>query len=91
MTLHFSCKDPQIAAHYRREFLTQFSIQACLFHTMTEDEIASTKAKWKLAMYAEARKQEHYDYEVINGVRRVIYDSHANHQPVLLIPEVEVE
>lgn len=88
MTLHFSCKDPKVAEHYRREFLTQFSIQACLFHTMTEAEIASVKAAWKLAMYAEARKQEHYDYTVKNGVRQVVYDH--DHKPVLLIPEVEV-
>ena len=88
MTLHFSCKDPKIADYYRSQFLTQFSIQAALFPSMTEAEIAGVKAGWKLAMYAEARRQEHYDYTVKNGVRQVVYDH--DHKPVLLIPEVEV-
>ena len=88
MSLHFVCKDDKLADFYRHQFLTQFSIQACLFNTMTEAEIASVKAAWKLAMYAEARKQEHYDYTVKNGVRQVIYDD--DHKPVLLVPEVEV-
>lgn len=89
MTIHFACKDDKVAEHYRRLFLTQFSTQACLFPKMTEVEITGVKAAWKLAMYQEARKQQHYDYEVINGMRRVIYDD--KHQPVLLIPEVEVQ
>ena len=88
MTLHFSCKDPKIADYYRSQFLTEFSIQAALFPSMTEAEIAGVKAGWKLAMYAEARRQEHYDYTVKNGVRQVVYDH--DHKPVLLIPEVEV-
>ena len=88
MTLHFSCKDDKIADYYRSQFLTQFSVQAALFPSMTEAEIASVKAGWKLAMYAEARRQEHYDYEVKNGMRRLVYDH--DHKPVLLIPEVEV-
>lgn len=89
MTLHFSCKDDKVAEHYRRLFLTQFSTQACLFPQMTAAEIVAVRSGWKLAMYQEARKQQHYDYEVINGVRRVIYDK--DHKPVLLIPEVEVQ
>ena len=88
MTLHFSCKDQKVADYYRSQFLTQFSIHAALFPSMTEAEIAGVKAGWKLAMYAEARRQEHYDYTVKNGVRQVVYDH--DHKPVLLIPEVEV-
>ena len=43
MTLHFSCKDQKVADYYRSQFLPQFSIQAALFPSMTEAEIAELR------------------------------------------------
>lgn len=89
VSVKFTSKDPQLAEHYDRTFRELFEAQWRLVEGATEGEQEGIKAGWRLAMYAEARRQEHYDYIVNDrGVRELIYDTAR--RPKLLIPDIEV-
>lgn len=87
--IEFTSKDPLIAAHYDFTFREEFEKAAALFPRMTGPEQEGLKAGWQLAMYREARRQEHYDYTTDDdGIRHLVRD--ANGKPKLLIPDVTV-
>jgi hypothetical protein len=100
-TLTFTCKDPLITAFYEDRFGEAFARDAQAMESYDGDEgeaiWAHLKKDWEQAMLAEARVQEHYDYDVVDmkrdgriGTRRqIIVDE--NSQPKLLIPEITVE
>lgn len=87
--LKFESKDSLLAKHYDLTFRELFESQWRLFEGATQVEQEGIQAGWRLAMYAEARRQEHYDYIVNDdGRREIIYET--NRQPKLMIPKVTV-
>lgn len=97
MQVHFASKDSVLARHYHDIFAEEFVDQAQLWPQLSEMEREGLMAAWKLAMFQEARLQEHYDYVEHEGKRALIYEVYAlgnlrvsTKIPKLLIPEVTV-
>lgn len=92
MKLIFESKDPLLARYYDMAFREEFEAQLATKKTAAGRE--QCQRVWRRTMLAEAKHQEHYDYELVPGahpgtqVRKVI---EKDGKPVLLIPEVRIE
>jgi hypothetical protein len=94
----FTCKDELIAKHYDRVFRELFE---CHLAWTPVEALPELRQFMNMCMEAEARFQEHYDYEytdddqtdwqgrVIGKKRRVLLNEDGS--PKLFIPEVKIE
>lgn len=99
--VEFSCdRDLALAEHYSHKFKKKFTDQASYWPHLVQAEREAFLAGWRLEMFGEARRQEHYQWEdldedqtdwegtVIGKKRQIIRE--ASGAPKLLIPKIKV-
>lgn len=95
--LVFECKDPVLAAYYEEKFGYRFRSDLAYYAMGSADTGTweNLMIKWNTEMAAEAVFQEHYDYDVIDGVRvlqKFVKEPASEVMvPKLLIPTIRVE
>jgi hypothetical protein len=100
--VNITCKDPLVAKFHEEMFGEQFDKAVAEAEAASVPEATTPDGQswgWRTVleqvftarMLQEAQRQKHYNYEVVDGQRQVVYvESDNAFVPQLLIPAIEI-
>lgn len=90
LSLEFQSKDSLLAEYYALQFMSMFYREAAIWYQNGKypppwDDL---EYMWERRMLLDAEFQEHYDYEVVDGLRKPLLNEDGSHK--YLIPKVVI-